>query len=161
MTRQKMVFLIWIVPVLVFLSSCKTTTASFTEEERNKALSVVMSFFENSQERVFTILEPVEADGNDCLAIEVLGKYDQGTYLLDSFAFRPQSDSWYYKTPSGDYERFQNTPWYAYSVSPDKKFCMESMNINDGGHGGGGVFCKCFLQKVASNFSIVLQLHFP
>ncbi|MDI9463338.1 MAG: hypothetical protein QM368_07025 [Bacillota bacterium] len=32
----------------------------FTEEEQQEAMQKVMSFFENSGERIFTLLEPVE-----------------------------------------------------------------------------------------------------
>lgn len=110
----------------------------FTEEEQKAALNKVMSFFESSRERIFKIQKPVKIDDNYCVAVEAAGKYDNGTYILDAFAIDPKSDLFYYKTPSGEYERFQNTPWYAYSVSPNKKFCIESMNIAGGVHAGNG-----------------------
>jgi|GEM_PF-2828297 hypothetical protein len=42
----------------------------FTEEEQQEAMQKVMSFFENSGERIFALLEPVEIDDSYCLVIE-------------------------------------------------------------------------------------------
>ena len=138
MLRAKIILLFIVIAVLMCLSSCGKKSELFTEDERNDALNKVTSFFENSPERLFKVAGPVKVDDNFCLAIEVSGKYDNGTYPLDSFAIDPKSDSLYYKTPAGNYERFFNTPWYAYSVSPNKKYCIESVDIAGGGHGGGG-----------------------
>jgi hypothetical protein len=39
-------------------------------EEKQKESIEVMSFFENSGERIFALLEPVEIDDSYCLVIE-------------------------------------------------------------------------------------------
>ena len=128
----------------------------FTENEQNEALNIVNSFFENSQERVFNILEPVKINDDYCLVIEVLGKYNGGTYLINTFAINIKTKMLYYVNISGDYERFQNIPWYAISESPNKKFSIISVSIVEGGHGGNGDYYLGNTQILDMNTSEVL-----
>jgi len=126
------------VAIIFFVIKRAPNNELFTETEQKEARSTVMSFFENSQERIFNIREPVKVDDDNCVVVEALGKYNSGTYSIDTFAVNPKDNALYYKTGSGAFERFQNQPWYAYSVSPNKEFCIESVIIAGGGHGGNG-----------------------
>ena len=145
-----------LIMIMICLTSCKNKTAIFTETEQQEALNTVMSFFESSQERVFNILEPAKVDDGYFVIIEVQGKYNTSTYFIDSFAINPKANVFYYKNNSGDFERFQNQPWYAFAVSPYKEFCIESGNIAGGGHGGNGDYYLGTTRIIDMNTSDVL-----
>jgi len=107
-------------------------------------IALVKSWLEHPDSRDIYVAGQAEIDGVLCTVVQAAGEAGGQRYILATIALHPEgypnyhterADDWM-DASDDDWECFQNDPWFASADSPNRKYRMEAIGMDNDGPSG-------------------------
>ena len=120
--------------MLLLLAACGNSDDNSGERA---VLSQVEGYFEEADQRAFTVTYPLVLDGKNLYQVDVSGLTQSESYPIDRFAVNLDTgEQYFYNAESGLFGPFFTQPLFACTTAPTAPLRMESLGMYEDGPSG-------------------------